>query len=91
MFDFLNKHRRYILSRHNIPATQADAQGTISVSSVVIPCTGADYIEEAVLSAYFASRCADTISEIVIVSDQPSRFSAAAGTRACGDAGGAVS
>ena len=72
MFDFLNKHRRYILSRHNIPATQADAQGTIAVSSVVIPCTGADYIEEAVLSAYFASRCADTISEIVIVSDQPS-------------------
>jgi len=52
MFDFLNKHRRYILSRHNIPATQADAQGTIAVSSVVIPCTGADYIEEAVLSAY---------------------------------------
>lgn len=71
MFEFLNKHRRHILSRHNIPATQPDTQGNIAVSSVVIPCTGADYIEEAVLSARFASRCADSIKEIVIVSDQP--------------------
>lgn len=71
MFEFLNKNRRYIRSRHNIPYEQANAQGAISVDSVVIPCTGADYIEEAVLSAEFASRFATQVKEIVIVSDQP--------------------
>ncbi len=71
MFEFLNKQRRHILSRHNIPCTQSDTRGSITVDSIVIPCTGADYIEEAVLSAEFASRCGETIKEIVIVSDQP--------------------
>ena len=71
MFEFLNKNRRYIRSRHNIPYAQENAQGAIAVDSVVIPCTGADYIEEAVLSAEFASRFATQVKEIVIVSDQP--------------------
>ncbi len=71
MFEFLNKNRRYIRSRHNIPYEQQNAQGSIAIDSVVIPCTGADYIEEAVLSAQFAHRFAPQVKEIVIVSDQP--------------------
>ena len=71
MFNFLNPQYRYIQSRHNIPYTQADVQGEVPVTSIVIPCTGADFIEEAELSALFASRYADRAEEIVIVSDQP--------------------
>ncbi len=37
----------------------------------MIPCTGADFVEEALLSATFAERYATDVSEIVIVSDQP--------------------
>ena len=37
----------------------------------MIPCTGADFVEEALLSATFAERYATAVSEIVIVSDQP--------------------
>lgn len=71
MFNFLNPQYRYIQSRHNIPYTQADVQGETPVTSIVIPCTGADFIEEAELSALFASRYASQAEEIVIVSDQP--------------------
>lgn len=71
MFNFLNPQYRYIQSRHNIPYTQADVQGDMPVTSIVIPCTGADFIEEAELSALFASRYASQAEEIVIVSDQP--------------------
>jgi len=71
MFNFLNPQYRYIQSRHNIPYGQADAQGDVPVTSVVIPCTGADFIEEAELSALFAARYADRAEEIVIVTDQP--------------------
>ncbi|MDR7345154.1 hypothetical protein J2X14_003597 [Pantoea alhagi] len=71
MFNFLNPQYRYIQSRHNIPYTQADVQGETPVTSIVIPCTGADFIEEAELSALFAARYASQAEEIVIVSDQP--------------------
>ncbi|WP_264289657.1 hypothetical protein [Duffyella gerundensis] len=71
MFKFLNSHYRHIRSRHNIPYTQPDAQGNVPVTSVVIPCTGADFIEEAQLCALFAERYAPDLQEIVIVSDQP--------------------
>ncbi len=71
MFRFLTPQYRYIQSRHNIPYNRRDVQGTTPVTSVMIPCTGEDYIEEAQLSAQFAERYATTIEEIVIVSDQP--------------------
>lgn len=71
MFNFLNPRYRYVRARHNLPYSNPDVQGNIPVSSVVIPCTGADYIEEATLSALFAARFAPDIQEIVIVSDQP--------------------
>ncbi|MFD1800640.1 hypothetical protein ACFSFZ_00305 [Mixta tenebrionis] len=71
MLNFLHPRYRYIQSRHNIPYARAEAQGDVPVTSVVIPCTGADFIEEAELSALFASRYADRAEEIVIVSDQP--------------------
>ncbi|MFJ5162017.1 hypothetical protein ACIP6T_22860 [Pantoea sp. NPDC088449] len=71
MFEFLNKNYRHIRARHNISYTQSDTQGNIPLTSVIIPCTGSDYIEEALLSAEFASRFASGIEEIVIVSDQP--------------------
>jgi hypothetical protein len=70
MFDFLNKNRRHIRARHNIPYAQSNTQGDVTVTSVVIPCTGADYVEEALLSAEFARRFAPEMEEIVIVSDQ---------------------
>lgn len=71
MFELFNKNHRYVRSRHNIPYKQEAEKGKIAISSVVIPCTGSDYIEEAVLSAEFASRFAKNLEEIVIVSDQP--------------------
>jgi len=74
MFNFLNPQYRYITSRHNIPYAQADVQGEVPVTSVVIPCTGADFIEEAELSALFAARYATQAEEIVIVSDQPAEL-----------------
>lgn len=70
MFEFLNPRFRHIRARHNISYQQHDVQGKIPVTSVVIPCTGADFIEEAKLSALFASRFAPAVEEIVIVSDQ---------------------
>lgn len=71
MLNFFNKRFRHIRARHNIPYSESRVQGTIPVTSVVIPCAGEDYIEEALLSACFASRFATSITEIVIVSDQP--------------------
>lgn len=71
MLNFLNPRYRHIRARHNLPYDQADVQGEVTVTSVVIPCTGADYIEEALLSATFAARFATQAEEIVIVSDQP--------------------
>jgi len=71
MFNFLNPRYRHIRARHNLPYDQTGVQGDVTVTSVVIPCTGADYIEEAKLSATFAARFATQAEEIVIVSDQP--------------------
>lgn len=71
MLNFLNPRYRHIRARHNLPYHQADVQGEVTVTSVVIPCTGMDYIEEATLSAAFAARFATEVEEIVIVSDQP--------------------
>ncbi|HAU5565995.1 hypothetical protein VH86_17285 [Pantoea sp. BL1] len=70
MLKFLNKRYKHIRSRHNIDYGLMDTQGDIPVTSVVIPCTGSDYIEEALLSASFASKFAPQINEIVIVTDQ---------------------
>lgn len=71
MFEFLNPRFRHIRARHNISYQQPEVQGAVPVTSVVIPCTGADFVEEARLSALFASRFAPAAQEIVIVSDQP--------------------
>ncbi|WP_428944538.1 hypothetical protein ACQK5W_18830 [Pantoea sp. FN060301] len=70
MFEFLNAQYRHIRARHNIAYQNRDVQGEIPVTSVVIPCTGVDFIEEAKLSALFASRFAPGAEEIVIVSDR---------------------
>ncbi|TCV93494.1 hypothetical protein [Biostraticola tofi] len=77
MFEFLSSKYRYITSRHNIPYHHQHAitDGGNAVTSVVIPCTGEDYCEEALLSATFAARFAPAIQEIVIVTDQgPNKF-----------------
>lgn len=71
MLNFLNPQFRRIRARHNLPYSRPDVQGAIPVTSIVIPCTGEDYIEEAKLSALFAARFATAAQEIVIVSDQP--------------------
>ncbi|CAI8710712.1 hypothetical protein [Kosakonia quasisacchari] len=72
MFKFLNSRYRHISGRHNIPYdTLSSDEKRVAVDSVVIPCTGEDYIDEALLSATFAERYAKEITEIVIVSDQP--------------------
>ena len=72
MFEFLNARYRHIRARHNIPYASLPASAkSVPVTSVVIPCTGEDYIEEALLSATFAERFAPDVEEIVIVSDQP--------------------
>lgn len=71
MLNFLNPRYRHIRARHNLSYSQAEAQGSVPVTSIVIPCTGADFIEEAKLSALFAERFATQAEEIVIVSDQP--------------------
>ena len=72
MFKFLNARYRHITGRHNIPYSSLPVTGALAaVDSIVIPCTGADFVEEALLSATFAERYATRVSEIVIVSDQP--------------------
>lgn len=72
MFNFLNARYRHITARHNIPyASLTPSAQSVPITSVVIPCTGADYVEEALLSATFAERYAPDLEEIVIVSDQP--------------------
>nr|MBA2817702.1 Glycosyltransferase involved in cell wall biosynthesis [Candidatus Pantoea persica] len=71
MLNFLNSRFRYIRARHNLPYSRPDVQVETLVTSIVIPCTGEDYIEEAKLSALFAARFATAVQEIVIVSDQP--------------------
>ncbi|EOI5729003.1 hypothetical protein ACMS09_002459 [Cronobacter malonaticus] len=71
MFKFLNPRYRHVSSRHNIPYSEAATGAkTIPVTSVVIPCTGSDFIDEGKLSAEFAARFAPELTEIVIVSDQ---------------------
>ena len=71
MFKFLNARYRHITGRHNIPyASLPVTRELVAVDSIVIPCTGADFVEEALLSATFAERYASDVSEIVIVSDQ---------------------
>lgn len=72
MFEFFDPQFRYIRSRHNLSYQNKEVQGKIPVTSIVIPCTGADYVEEAKLSALFASRFALHAEEIVIVADQKS-------------------
>ncbi|MCX8959158.1 hypothetical protein EHW66_18305 [Erwinia psidii] len=71
MFEFLNPRFRHVRARHNLSYQQKHVQGSIAVTSIMIPCTGADYVEEALLSALFASRFASEAQEIVIVTDQP--------------------
>lgn len=72
MFKFLNARYRHITGRHNISYSSLPMTGKlVGVDSVVIPCTGVDFIEEGLLSASFAERYAKEVSEIVIVSDQP--------------------
>ncbi len=72
MFKKLSAKYRHITSRHNIAYPQsATGQASVPVTSVVIPCAGEDYIEEALLSAEFASRFARDLAEIVIVTDNP--------------------
>lgn len=72
MFKFLNPKYRHILSRHNLPydGTVMAGKPKNSVTSVVIPSAGADYIEEACLCAEFADKFATALQEIVIVTDQ---------------------
>ena len=41
------------------------------VDSVIIPCYGSSYVEEATLSAWFAQNSLPHAKEVVIVSDQP--------------------
>lgn len=67
----LSKDYRRVVSRHNLPYSQLATSGRNDISSVVIPTVGADFVEEAVLSAQFAARFAPQLDEIVIVSDQP--------------------
>lgn len=72
MLKFLNRRYRHITARHNIAySSLTPSAHSVPVTSVVIPCTGADYVEEALLSATFAHRYAPDLEEIVIVSDQP--------------------
>lgn len=71
MFEFLNAQYRHIRARHNISYQNREVQGNVPVTSIVIPCTGVDFIEEATLSALFAARFAPGAEEIVIVSDRP--------------------
>lgn len=62
MFTLFNAKYRRIRARHDRPYQP--------VSSVVIPSVGADYVEEALLSATFTARYAPDLAEIVIVTDQ---------------------
>lgn len=71
MFEFLKPQFRYVRARHNLSYQHKEVQGNVPVTSVVIPCTGADFVEEALLSALFTSRFAPAAEEIVIVTDQP--------------------
>lgn len=43
----------------------------VKIESIVIPCVGANYVEEAVLAGNFAHRSFEGKVEILIVSDQP--------------------
>lgn len=48
-------------------------EGLLPAQSIIIPCTGIDYVEEAVLSALFAAKNAENAQEIIIATDQPIR------------------
>ena len=67
---FTRDYRR-INARHNIEYNQDTPTCGAKVNSIVIPTVGEDFIEEALLSAKFASINASSADEIVIVSDQP--------------------
>jgi len=42
----------------------------LPAQTIIIPCTGADYVEEAILSAQFAAQNCNNVKEIIIVTDQ---------------------
>lgn len=70
-FKFFSKDYRRITASHNIPySSTISGTGQNDISSVVIPTVGADFVEEAMLSADFAARFAPQLHEIVIVTDQ---------------------
>lgn len=71
LFKKLSKQYRHITARHNIDWTSDTPNEGTPISSIVIPTVGEDFIEEALLSAQFASLNAATAKEIVIVTDQP--------------------
>ena len=71
VFRKLSGNYRRITSRHNIPYDLDTPQQGTKVNSIVIPTVGEDFIEEALLSAKFASLNAISADEIVIVTDQP--------------------
>lgn len=66
---FTRDYRR-ISARHNIAYETDSVTGGSKVSSIVIPTVGEDFVDEALLSARFASINATSVEEIVIVSDQ---------------------
>ena len=66
---FTRDYRR-INARHNIAYEQHSESGGTKVNSIIIPTVGADFVEEALLSAKFASLNATCADEIVIVTDQ---------------------
>lgn len=70
-FKKLTRDYRRITARHNIAYNQDEPLKGTTVNSIVIPTVGEDFIEEALLSAKFASLNAKSVDEIVIVSDQP--------------------
>jgi hypothetical protein len=42
----------------------------LPAQSIIIPCTGANYVEEAILAARFAAENAENAQEVIIASDQ---------------------
>lgn len=67
-----SKDYRRINARHTIPYTSLYCDAAQNdISSVVILSVRADFVEEALLSAESAARFAPQLSEIVIVTDQP--------------------
>lgn len=63
--------------KHRVPTwlwnLQCRAAGSQArpVDSVVIPCTGEQYVEEGALAARFAARSLPSVKEIILATDQP--------------------